>query len=364
MSGNGDYTELSKSKWLMKQYWRVGTVRAILSLILGMLVLGKYYYEFIPILEPLGLLGALILGGSLILLFIGIGWAYDVKAKMWNETYQVAYEREPFSYVIDWRAQAVDYPAMYVLALTLKRVVAKSGGNTEPLDNLAVYIDNLVRKSPTDKRNLTESTPESEEFLKKHPFEKGKDLDSKKASFRARVKKRFELEVLRLNYSQSFTGLAQDVLVFAALVMTVIFPDEVVNDIVSVELLIIGILTISIPLFTLMIIAGWYYDKKLKMWSPEIMVDIERNPFSYIPEPRTFTMAHPIFYTLLHTFVKILRELKVETASIEKIAEYIDNFARLSTSNEKDLGKARKLRDELGEVFLSSSQTLSGQGGK
>ena len=48
---------MSLSKWIMKQYWRVGTIRTLLSLALGTLVLGKLYYEYIPVLADLGFLG-------------------------------------------------------------------------------------------------------------------------------------------------------------------------------------------------------------------------------------------------------------------------------------------------------------------
>ena len=73
---------MSKAKWIMKQYWRVGTIRALLSLALGMLVLGKYYYIYIPVLSDLDLAGALILGTVLMILFMVVGWIYDDKAKL------------------------------------------------------------------------------------------------------------------------------------------------------------------------------------------------------------------------------------------------------------------------------------------
>jgi hypothetical protein len=61
---------VSKTKWIMKQYWRLSTIRALSGLVLGMLVIGQFYYEYIPPLATLGLVGALILSGILIVFFL------------------------------------------------------------------------------------------------------------------------------------------------------------------------------------------------------------------------------------------------------------------------------------------------------
>ncbi|MFW9805155.1 MAG: hypothetical protein ACFFFK_00335, partial [Candidatus Thorarchaeota archaeon] len=74
---------MSMKKFIMKQYWRVGTIRALLSLAMGMLLLGRLLYVDIPYLQDMGIWGAIILGLLLVLLFMAIGWAYDEKGKMW-----------------------------------------------------------------------------------------------------------------------------------------------------------------------------------------------------------------------------------------------------------------------------------------
>ncbi|MHA2022411.1 MAG: hypothetical protein ACTSWQ_01995 [Candidatus Thorarchaeota archaeon] len=47
---------MAVKKWIMKQYWTLS------SLAMGMFVLGRLYYEYIPGLRDLGVLGALTLG--------------------------------------------------------------------------------------------------------------------------------------------------------------------------------------------------------------------------------------------------------------------------------------------------------------
>ena len=99
---------MSKSKWIMKQYWRIGTIRSLSSLALSMLVLGRLYYIYIPGLSDLGLLGALILGTFLILLFIGIGTLYDIKGKMWCPKNQALVDRSVYEYVPNIRDLTFD----------------------------------------------------------------------------------------------------------------------------------------------------------------------------------------------------------------------------------------------------------------
>ena len=94
----------------MKQYWRVGEIRALSALAMGMLVIGRWYYGYIPILQDWGILGALILGAFLFSGFLAIGWAYDIKARMWSQSNQVSVEKNPYSYVPNFKNAAFEYP--------------------------------------------------------------------------------------------------------------------------------------------------------------------------------------------------------------------------------------------------------------
>ncbi len=74
-----------------------------------------------------------------------------------------------------------------------------------------------------------------------------------------------------MNWIQSLTVLFQDVLVFCALYVTLLFPDQVVDGLVPLNYLMLGILFLSLPLYLFLIAAGWYYDKKLRVWSADIV---------------------------------------------------------------------------------------------
>jgi hypothetical protein len=343
---------MSLSKWIMKQYWRVGTVRALLSLALSMLVLGKYYYGYIPIISDLDLWGAILLGVFLTLLFMGFGWFYDVKAKLWNESVVVGIERYPYSFVPEFRNIASDYPTMYTLIGTLRRVFIRLKMDTTQLDRIAQYLDDYFRRQPSNRRDLLRSEEEADAFLTENPLMDSSDrIGHQKYRFGTRVKRAFQAWVLRLNYIQSFTGLGQDVLVFGAIYVAFIFPDVAENGLVPIEYLFQGILLLSLPAFIIMVFAGWFYDKKLKLWSPDLTVQIERNPYSYVPDPRTYSLTFPMFYTLMKLLNDVLKHIQIEDTEIEKIAVYVDKFLQLNVSRQQDMDVAIRTRAELGKIF-------------
>ena len=345
---------LTKSKWIMKQYWRVGMIRALLSLGLGMLVIGKFYSAFIPGLEALGLIGALILSVVLIMIFLGIGWWYDEKAKLWNESVQVGLERNPYQYVPDFRGLAIEYPVFYTFLETIRNLLNHLDMELKRADDLIRYLEDYFARTP-NRDDIFSASDKSSEFLKENPFCDDEIEDTRPVSLRTRAKKRFQLEILRLNYVQSFTGLGQDVLVFGALYTTLLFPHVVIStqygDLVPLDYLFTGILVISLPLFLGMVLAGWYYDRKLVLWSPDQIVQIERNPYSYVPEPRTYAMLLPFYYTIFRFLRNLFEERGMSADYIDRYAEYMHNYLQLHVARDADMEIARNLRASLGNLF-------------
>lgn len=353
----GTYS-LTKSKWLMKQYWRVGTVRALLSLVLGMLVLGKFYSEHIPIINEWGLAGSLTLGAFLILFFLGVGWLYDVKARLWTESVVIQTERFPYAYVPEFRNFATDYPIVYALITTLKDVFLKLNIEIQSLDGLAEYLDEFYNRRPDNRDDFFNSSSDADRFLVEHPFSK-KDTQAQQTGIPlgTRAKRTFQIWMLRLNYIQSFSGLGQDVLVFAAIYVAIIFPTVAEEGLVPIEYLWAGILFMSIPLFLILIAGGWVYDRKLKLWSPDQVVQVERSPYSYVPEPRTYSLTYPVFYETLQTLYDLFCVIDIKTEKFVTVIEYLGEYLDLRVSRDEDIVRAKVLRANLGELFKFEERT-------
>jgi hypothetical protein len=336
----------------MKQYWRIGTIRVISSLILGMLVLGRLYYVYVPGLNNMGLLGALALGSILILLFMSLGWAYDVKARMWSQQIQALTERSAYEYVSNYKTYALDYPVFCAILQTLRNIFEKVNIETESINDSLRYFENYFVRS-IKRQDLVAAMPAAKEFMKTHPFSDSSEMTQRKAGLGARAKLTFHVHMLRFTWIQSLTGLLQEVLIVGAIYAIVFYYEgtDVIGGIVPIEYLVQGILFISLPLFVLLASLGWIYDKKLRIWSPDIMVKVERNPFMYVAEPKMHIMVLPLFIAILGTLGEVLVAAGIEDNEINRILHYISDYSNLDVSRDGDMEKVRSLRSSYGELF-------------
>ena len=192
----------SKSKWILKQYWRVGAIRAIFGVVLGMFVLGRYYYPFVPFLNNLdpGILGAILLAGILLLVFLTVGFFYDAKLQLWNEAHRVSVDRNPFTYVPYYRFKMMEYPFFFSLVTTLRNIALKVGASTQNLDDLSEYLEFYFSLKPEIREHLFGTPPIAQEYMSKHPFTEKEEPSQFKQSFGKSVKYKFQLTVWRLNW--------------------------------------------------------------------------------------------------------------------------------------------------------------------
>jgi hypothetical protein len=341
---------MSKMKWVMKQYWRIGTIRALASLALGMLVLGRYYYIHIPILQDLAWIGAITLGVILIFVFLGIGWYYDSRARMWSQKVQVAIERDPYSYLPNLKNLALEFPVFYSVLETMKKVLQKGGHQSGALKDLIGYMDSWFQSAPV-KSDITSAEKRTSEFMKNHFFSADYEPSQQRIPIRSRIKLGFETQLLRMTWIQSLTGLVQDVLIFGALYVLVLFPDS--PDEIRLFLAIFGI---SMPLLIALAILGWFYDRRLRVWSVDTAVKIERNPYSYVAEPYIYSRIFPFFYAILKTFRDMFVSKGIKHDQLSESIDYLAKYFNLSVTETQDLQAARELRKSLGVLFTKNDK--------
>ncbi|MFW9965378.1 MAG: hypothetical protein ACFFCX_17530, partial [Candidatus Sifarchaeia archaeon] len=150
---------------------------------------------------------------------------------------------------------------------------------------------------------------------------------------------------------QDLTGMVQDALVFAAVYVVFIFPDVTVDGVVPLFFLGLGFIILSIPMLFAQTLAGWVYDKRLRVWGVKSIVDVERTPYTYVAFPRQYLMDFPFYYTFLETLRQIYIAMNMNPSKIDELLEYIDTYGKFRASREGDFAEAQKLRKELGELF-------------
>lgn len=344
-------------KLFMKQYWRVGQIRALLSLAMSMFVLGRAYYVYIPGLVDFGLYGALILGTVLVIFFMGLGWIYDAKTNMWSPKRQAAVERSPYRYVPDFRNIAIDYPILVSFISVFKKTFEKLNLSTKPFDDLLFYLDDYFKARP-NKPAIRKLEKESAKYMEEHPFVEGSDAEFGSVSLVQKGKLKFEIEMLRIRWIQSLTGLVQDMLVFAAtygiLLAPVLFPDSAVDDYI-----VIGLISIALPLLIFLLFIGWVYDKKMTAWRADAAVKVERNPYSYVADPRYFAMIFPFFYAFLVVIEQVYDNMGFNSGEIRKAIDFIVDYGKTNKDTEIGMAEAKRLRKEYGRVFSSRTEEVT-----
>jgi len=337
---------LSMKKWLMKQYWRVSEIRILTSLAMGMLVIGGLYVDFVPILGDWGLWGALTLGVMLFAAFLFLGWIYDTRIRMWSQKNQAIIERSAYYYVPMISTIAFEYPVLRTIVETLSKVCSKEGINNQQLEDLAIYLNKYKELDPS-REGIKSTIKISEEFNKLHPFTPTHPSKAKSVSIFTRLKIAWEVQVLRLTWIQGLTGLFQDVLVFGVFYVFIIYPFATEES-----ALWYATFGISLPLLVAFITLGWVYDKKLRIWSVDSAVRVERNPYSYVAEPAQLSFTIPFFYALFSNVYNIQTKLGIDSESVRNIIHFLDNYVKLTSSKDQDLGAARDLRDSHGTIFM------------
>jgi hypothetical protein len=320
-----------------------------------MFALGKIYYIYIPELAELGLLGALLLGGVLVLLFLGVGWLYDAKGMMWSAKMQVAAERNPYRYVPSPREFAFNYATIYAMLGTLRSILLELHLEVTSLDDSIKHLDTYFRLRE-NKKDMVAAEEEGKDFMKTHPLSQVSMDDRGNIGWRAKVKMAFEVRLLRLSWIQQLTGMMQEALVFGAIYVVFLFPDAAVGNIVPINYLFLGLILLSLPLFTLVAVIGWLYDRRLKIWSVDAAVKVERNPFTYVAEPKLHGVTMPIYYALFGILKEIFIATGIETTEIHEILSFLDRYRGLSVTKESDMECARSLRKSFGDTFGSSER--------
>ena len=101
----------------------------------------------------------------------------------------------------------------------------------------------------------------------------------------------------------------------------------------------------GVILFSFLIL-GYIYDVVLVMWAPSNEVNIERNPFQYVPAPKDRVFWFPFFASVLDASEKILEKMDLETSEVVETRKYFAELQRLRPERNDDLDRGIELRQE------------------
>ncbi len=128
--------------------------------------------------------------------------------------------------------------------------------------------------------------------------------------------------------------------------MTILFPAQVTDGLVPINYLILGILFLSVPLFFILTSLGWYYDKKLRVWSADYIVRFERNPYMYVPDTRNGVLDILFFLVLLKTLNDLFEKQNLDNSELQNMIQYLETYKQFDASVNQNMEDARALRRE------------------
>ncbi|MHA2150168.1 MAG: hypothetical protein ACXACG_09710 [Candidatus Thorarchaeota archaeon] len=165
-------------KWLMKQQWRIVQIRGIWGLFYGILLLAIAYFEFIPFFANMGTLGPFVFAGTLLFLFLILGYIYDRVLVMWAPSMEVSMERNPYQYVPSPKEHIFWFPLYSAMLDSVEKIAQKFDADTESIDEARKYYSELEKMRPDIKEDLERSSDLRKEFMSRYRYSTSGDEES------------------------------------------------------------------------------------------------------------------------------------------------------------------------------------------
>jgi len=120
-----------------------------------------------------------------------------------------------------------------------------------------------------------------------------------------------------------------------------------------------GDILLSVLIFAIFVVVGYLYDRLFKLWTETQTVHVERNPYTYVPQPKEYINNLAIFSFLFDSLTQISEKLDVDLKGKELIRLHLKTYYDLSTKTTNFESKALKLQllsKELQKIFLESGE--------
>ncbi|RKY94762.1 MAG: hypothetical protein DRQ06_04725, partial [Candidatus Hydrothermota bacterium] len=93
-------------------------------------------------------------------------------------------------------------------------------------------------------------------------------------------------------------------------------------------------------LLAVYLVLGYLYDRVFVMWAPSQEVNIERNPYQYVPSPKDRVFWFPLYSVLLDATEALARESGVDCTAIEDARNYFWELQQLVAERRNDIDEA------------------------
>lgn len=123
-----------------------------------------------------------------------------------------------------------------------------------------------------------------------------------------------------------------------------------------------GEFILALLIFVIFALGGYLYDRSFKLWSETTTVSIERNPYTYVPNPKEQWQSRAIWTFTFTILSQIAEKLDLEIENEEFMRLFIQHYYSLTPSSEnivQESVKLSKIADLFQESFLKRGEISS-----
>ena len=154
----------------MKQQWRIVQIRGIWSLFYGIFLLAIAYFEFIPFFAQIGVMGPFFFAGSLLFVFLILGYIYDKVLVMWAPSQEVIMERNPYQYIPSPKEHIFWFPLYSAMLDSVEEIAKSVEADTAQIEEVRQYYSKLQQLRPEIKEDLDRAIELRDEFMREHQY--------------------------------------------------------------------------------------------------------------------------------------------------------------------------------------------------
>ena len=121
-----------------------------------------------------------------------------------------------------------------------------------------------------------------------------------------------------------------------------------------------GVIEFTLIILAVFLIGGYLYDRVFKLWAETQTVNVERNPFTYVPGPKEYINHLATFSFIFMSLTEIAEKLDIELEAAEYIRLHMKTYYDLTTKKENFDQEALKLKllsKRIQKMFLESGKT-------
>ncbi|MCG3254220.1 MAG: hypothetical protein KAX09_10230 [Candidatus Heimdallarchaeota archaeon] len=100
-------------------------------------------------------------------------------------------------------------------------------------------------------------------------------------------------------------------------------------------------------------IGGYLYDRFLRLWTENVTVSVERNPYTYVPQPKELIVSLGWFTHIFSALKQIADKLEIELEGEELMKQQLTHYLSLTVDDSDFEVQASKLK-RLTAIMLES----------